>query len=412
MHLSYFSQQPMSAYPQEEAEKLQCATLMFPNRFFDPVEGARLYEERLQEFVYAEEVGFDGVLINEHHNQPSCMSARATVTASALAVLTKRVDLIVLGYALPLYDNPIALAEEIAMIDMISKGRLVSGMVRGAGIEHLALTVNPVHNRERFEEAHDLLIKIFTESGPFRWEGKHYHHRVVNPWVLPLQKPHPRIWVPGSVSKDTVEFAASHRYPYICLGTSVEKTKQIRAMYEGFAAEAGYQAGPEHIGYNLEVHVAETEEKALENARQFTWMQAPFTGRGKPEWSSPPGYVTPEARRARLQFTGYKGGSTSFEQQVANGTILAGTPKQVVPKLRVLLEESRPGIVVFWCNDGRVKHEDAMTCLRLMGQEVLPAVREIGKELGLEGPAKPQLREPLRPAETPNQASSPALAPA
>src|SRR3990172_5294836 len=89
---------------------------------------------------------------------------------------------------------------------------------RGGGRrDKLATGVNPAYNRQRFEEAHDLIVKTWTQPGPFRWEGKHYQHRVVNPWALPLQKPYPRVWIPGVVSRETVEWAAAHRYPYICL---------------------------------------------------------------------------------------------------------------------------------------------------------------------------------------------------
>ena len=86
---------------------------------------------------------------------------------------------------MPIFDNPIRLAEELAEIDMISGGRLVSGFVRGTGVESLATNTNPLHNRERFEEAHDLVVKTWTTPGPFRWEGNHYHFRVVNPFQVP-----------------------------------------------------------------------------------------------------------------------------------------------------------------------------------------------------------------------------------
>jgi hypothetical protein len=66
--------------------------------------------------------------------------------------------------------------------------------------------------------------------------------------------------------------------------------------------------------------------------------------------------------------------------------IIAGTPKQVIAKLRILLEETRPGILAFWGNDGTVSHEDAKTCIRLLGTEVFPAVRQIAKELDLKSP--------------------------
>src|SRR5262249_48472556 len=97
--------------------------------------------------------------------------------------------IVLLGNPLPINDNPIQIAEELGMIDMISQGRLVSGFVRGGGTEQLANNTNPAYNRERFEEAHDLIVKLWTTPGPFRWEGNHYQFRVVNPWALPLQKP-------------------------------------------------------------------------------------------------------------------------------------------------------------------------------------------------------------------------------
>ena len=121
------------------------------------------------------------------------------------------------------------------MIDMISGGRLISGFVRGGGVESLANNVNPVHNRERFEEAHDLIIAAWTRKGPFSWDGKHFQYRVVNPWALPLQKPHPPVMVPGTVSPETVAWAAKHRYPYVVLGSSLDQTRelQIQALDRG-----------------------------------------------------------------------------------------------------------------------------------------------------------------------------------
>src|ERR1700687_2023685 len=110
------------------------------------------------------------------------------------------------------------------MIAMISKGRLVSGFVRGGGQEQLAAGVNPAFNRERFEEAHDLIIKIWTTPGPVRGEGTPYQHPLVNPWRFLMQKPHPRIWIPGVISKETIIWAAQHGYPYIALNTPVDRT--------------------------------------------------------------------------------------------------------------------------------------------------------------------------------------------
>jgi alkanesulfonate monooxygenase SsuD/methylene tetrahydromethanopterin reductase-like flavin-dependent oxidoreductase (luciferase family) len=402
MHLMYFTEQPMSTYPEDEGRRDGNTALMFSNRYFDPVEGSRLYNERLEEYVYAEEMGVDGIMLNEHHNAPFCMQAKANIFASILAGMTNRVKIVLLGNPLPLSENPVRLAEELAMIDMISKGRLVSGFVRGGGTEQLATNANPAYNRERFVEAHDLIVKAWTEPGPFRWEGKHYHLRVVNPWALPLQRPHPRIWIPGAFSRETVVWAAEHRYPYICLNTTIEMTNRIWKNYDETAARVGYTAGPEHRGYLLRVHVAETEEKALENAREFMWMQGEFTGVTHPVWANPAGYFSPANRKAFVEVASGRRPNIfaePYEKQLESLQIIAGTPKSVIPKLRHIMEQTRPGIFAFWGNDGKINHQDSMTCIRLLGQEVMPAVREIARELDLKGPFETD--SPISLATTP-----------
>ena len=390
MHLMYFTEQPMSAYPSDIGLATGHTALMFSNKYFDSAAGSRLYNEFVEHYIMCDELGFDGIMLNEHHNAPFCMQAKANIFAAILAAVTKNVKIVMLGNPLPLAENPVRLAEELSMIDMISKGRLVSGFVRGGGQEQLATGVNPAFNRERFQEAHDLIVAAWTREGPFRWEGTHYQHRVVNPWAVPLQKPYPRVWIPGVISPETIVWAAEHGYPYIALNTPVERTQQIWKIYDEAAAAAGLQGGPDYHGLLKQIHVAETEEKAIKNAAEFRWMQGEFTGLAHPVWSTPSGYGSPVNRRAFVEFASGRAqnprGRPSLEKQMEELMIIAGTPKQVIAKLRILLEETRPGILGLWGNDGTVTHEDAKTCIRLMGQEVLPAVREIAKELGLKSP--------------------------
>ena len=120
------------------------------------------------------------------------------------------------------------------------------------------------------------------------------------------------------------------------------------------------------------------------------WMQGEFTGLAHPVWSTPSGYSSPDNRRAFVEFSTGRGtsprGRPQFEKQLEEMMIIAGTPKTVIPKLRRIMEETRPGIMALWANDGNVSHADAMTCIRLLGQEVMPAMREIAKELDLKSP--------------------------
>jgi alkanesulfonate monooxygenase SsuD/methylene tetrahydromethanopterin reductase-like flavin-dependent oxidoreductase (luciferase family) len=398
MLIGYFTEQPMSTYPTEQtlvihpddnpARHPGDTVLLFPNRFFDPVQGSRLFHERLEHYRLAEEVGFDAVMTNEHHTAPFCMSARISIITSFVAAITDKVKLLQLGNPLPLWDNPVQLAEETAMIDMLSGGRLVAGIVRGSGVEQLANNANPAYNRERFQEAHDLLIKAWTVPGPFRWEGVHYDFRVVNPWAVPLQKPHPRIFVPGVISKETVEWSARRAYPYIALGTTVEDTQKIWDFYAQVAAEAGYTAGPEHRGYLMRCCVAETEAEALVRAREYLWMAGEFTGVGRFTWANPTGYSSWDARRSRKpggSLGGYRG-EEDFKRHLEAGTIIAGTPQQVIEKIGMWLERTRPGILVLWAAEGRMTQAQALDCIGLMGEKVLPEVRQMAERLGLNSP--------------------------
>jgi len=179
--LYYFSEMPHHEFPDEEGLKYPSLRLEFPNRFFNPAIAASNYQRYLDEYEFADQAGFDGLMINEHHSTPSCVNVSANMTAGILARTTRNAKLLILGNILPIQDNPVQMAEQVAMADLISGGRVLSGFVRGVGVESWWANSNPVHNRERFEECHDLIIKCWTTPGPFRWEGRHYHFRHVNP---------------------------------------------------------------------------------------------------------------------------------------------------------------------------------------------------------------------------------------
>ena len=137
---------------------------------------------------------------NEHHASYWCMKPAVNLDAAVISKITKNTKIAILGNVIAVND-PIRMAEEIAMLDCFSNGRIISGFVRGTAVESLAGGIIPAENRARFEEAHDLIIKCWTQPGPFRYEGEFYHYRTVNPWVLPVQDPHPPIWFPGPLQR-------------------------------------------------------------------------------------------------------------------------------------------------------------------------------------------------------------------
>ena len=299
--------------------------MLFSNKHFDREEAARLYRERMIEYRAVEDVGFDAVMVNEHHGGPvlheravqhhqRCPGRRDRARQDSAS-----------GKPAAALGKPVQLAEEIAMLDLMSGGRIFAGMIRGGGPEQIINDCNPVYNRERFEEAHDLIIKAWTTPGPFRWDGEHYQVRVVNPWVLPLQEPHPRILVPGVSSPETIAFAASHGYPYLGLNTTLDSRRRCGPTTTRSRPKPATTSGPEHRGYLMRVHVAETEEQARENAEQFMWMLGEFTGIGRPHWVAPTGYSSFDSRMARLK--NIKNYAASLQSQIDAGTIIIGTPE-------------------------------------------------------------------------------------
>jgi alkanesulfonate monooxygenase SsuD/methylene tetrahydromethanopterin reductase-like flavin-dependent oxidoreductase (luciferase family) len=393
--LTYFANQPYTAYDPSDALTIAehdhparqrgDAVVLFSNRHFDPVAGAELYRTRMAEYRKAEEVGFDAIMFNEHHGTPTCMSPRTNLMAATVAAQTSRIRLMVLGNPLPLTENPVFLSEELAMIDLLSNGRLIAGMVRGGGPEQLVCDVNPAFNRERFEEAHDLIVKSWTVPGPFRWDGEHYHARVVNPWVRPLQQPHPPIFMSGITSAESIRFAAAHGYPYVGLNTTLEATKQIWELYDAAAREAGRLPGTEHRGYLMRVFVADTEAEARHHAEQYLYTLGEVSVTRRAEWAAPTGYSSYDARRQRMKtMSSFR--SATLDDQIATGMQIAGTPDTVIARIRLWLEETRVGTLVLLATEGRIPHDATVRCIELMGQEVLPALREIGAELGIRGP--------------------------
>ena len=372
----FHSQQPYTHVTDEELAKYH-SRLEFPNTHFDPRKAEVLYNQYHEQYAYADEVGVDGIMTNEHHAAYWNMKPSANLDAAVISKVTKRAKIAILGNILPIND-PIRMAEEIAMLDCYSGGRLISGFVRGGATETLQAGIDPTENRERFEEAHDLIIKCWTTPGPFRYEGNYYHYRLVNPWVLPVQKPHPPIWFPGGSSPESVIWAASHGYAYMNLGALIDLTLELKQIYIDTAHEVGFKPGPQHFGYQLRALVADTDEKAQEIGRSFMWT-LDHRMRGPREHSDPPGYQSRVASTMMKRRPGaaLSGQALGYEQLQELNTIIVGSPETVTRKLATTIERLSPGYLILIGSDGPIPHKDTMRSIELLGKEVVPALHEI-----------------------------------
>jgi alkanesulfonate monooxygenase SsuD/methylene tetrahydromethanopterin reductase-like flavin-dependent oxidoreductase (luciferase family) len=376
----FFTEMPYAEFDEREAEKYPSMRLTFPNTYFDPGKANVLFQHYFDQYQWAEEVGFDGLMINEHHNTPSCMDVAVNLSAAVLARITKRAKILLLGNMLPTSDNPVRLAEEIAMADVVSGGRIISGVVRGIGIETWANNTTPNYNRERFEECHDLMLATWMRPGPFRWEGKHYHYRVINPWMVPIQKPHPPIWVPGTGSPETIEWAATHNYTYAAFLVPLDAAERLFDKYREHAAEAGYEPNASNFAYMVCCVCADTDEKAQEVGKHYMWrMGHPL--RGPMEYWAPPGYL---GRRKPLRPNGGgvpSGGrkplhAMTYEELQDSYHLVVGSPQTVIEKLGYMQERLGFGSLLLEAQAGAMSHQDTMRSLELLGKEVIPALKK------------------------------------
>jgi len=408
VQIGYFTERPYRWLPEEEILKNR-AFFAISNKFYDREKAADDYHYYLDEYCYAEDLGFDVLALNEHHGNPICMGSVMNVEAAVLAYRTKKARLVLIGNPLPVNKHPLRLAEELAEIDLISRGRLVTGWVRGAGSEQFFNNANPAYNREMFNEAHDFIVQAWTRPGPWRYEGKHFHYRHVNPWALPYQKPHPPMWIPGTLSPETVQWCAAHAYPYIGLGTPLGPTCDLWDYYADEAAKHGYQAGPENFGYMVATVVAETEEKAQELAYGFVYGggQNAFS---EPQFTMPPGYNSKAAIRilAKTQTSAWLGISGEKMKEQMHGAdetidydeirgklrkalmrgeqnmeVIVGTPATVAEKLKTIISVLRTGIFIILHIQGQVGNEDRRTSMRLFAEEVIPQLKAHAKAIGL-----------------------------
>jgi len=260
------------------------------------------------------------------------------------------------------------------MLDVASGGRVISGFVRGISAEYFSTGVNPTHSRERFYEAAELILRAWTEPGPFAFDGKYYRYHYVNPWPRPIQTPHPPVWCPSQGSSETVEWASKRRFPYLMVFTPIKRIAQIYGEYREACERHGYTASRYQLTVNVPIVVAESDAKAEAIARKHTMWVFNTGLRMHPPFWRPPGYVTEGSLRRILASPPPLPSELTFEHADREGYIVYGSPATVRDKLRVFSDELKAGIVCSGMNGG--SHEATLEMMQLFSEEVIPFFRE------------------------------------
>ncbi len=350
-----------------------------PNSNFDPVKGHRLYNRYLDELEHGDELGFDAIAVNEHHQTAYGLMPSPIVTASALARRTRRAKIAILGSALPLREHPLMVAEEHAMIDVISGGRLISGFVRGIGAEYHTFGVNPTFSHDRFHEAHDLIVRAWTEPGPFAFQGRHYNVQYVNLWPRPYQKPHPPIWIPSQGSKETIDWAAhpDRRYTYLQTFSPANVVQRYLKMYRDTCEGFGYEAEDRQLGWAVPVYVAATDEAARAEAKpHFEAFRNVFL-KMPVEMLLPPGYTSRESLKNVMKAKAAIFGDITLEKSIELGLIICGSPETARQALASYWKDMRFGNLLVLCQFGTLPADLTHRNMELFAREVMPAVKQL-----------------------------------
>ncbi|MHA7223955.1 LLM class flavin-dependent oxidoreductase [Arthrobacter sp. RHLT1-20] len=327
MEFWHFSETPYpNLPPQEEYDSIR---VTMPNSHIDVEVMADLWERYLQDWKAADAAGLN-IMVNEHHSTATCMDSVAPVVAAALTQVVKDARICILGNPVANRSDPVRVAEEMAMLDVLSRGRLEVGFVRGVPYEISATNSSPYQMNERMWEAIDLIKKAWTtHDGPFNWEGDFFHHRQVNIWPRPYTQPHPPIWVTG-MSPASATRIADNDFVLATFLTGYEGTRKVFQAYRDRWADQGKGAVPvDRLAYCAMAYVGRTDEEGMEGARQLMWYL--HENKVPEQFILPPGYVPYFARAASLQGEGsvFDLKSMSLEQLIDTGIMFAGSPETV-----------------------------------------------------------------------------------
>ncbi|WP_433622210.1 LLM class flavin-dependent oxidoreductase [Nocardia sp. CA-120079] len=358
--------------------------VVLPNKWFDPDIGHELYNRYLDIYVAADELGLN-VMLNEHQATPTCLNSALPLHLATLAKITKNARLLALGNPVANRSEPVRVAAELATIDIVSRGRLEAGFVRGSAMELTPTNTNPVTQKARFWEAVDLIVKAWTtHDEAFCWEGEFFHHRSVNIWPRPYQQPHPPIWATTLSAGSTAEFARRGHVTATMVNGHVA-CGEIFDAYRRTRAAMDMPPDRDLLAYSGFVFVAKTDAEAYEQATKLKWF---FTSQEHTpsQFIDVPGYLPAQVRAEELQRSlrdqnssgGMaevlrKIGSAPIQKLVDDGIFFVGSPDSVFRQMETFYERVGGfGNFLMEMQSGTMGFGVTVDSMQLYAEKVLP----------------------------------------
>lgn len=387
MKVNWFHLMPYPYLPDDFKEKHRSVWVDVPSDLYDPEKGHFVYHDYLDELEFAEASGFDGLCVNEHHSNAYGLMPSPNLMAAALTRRTSQAALIVLGNSIALYNPPVRVAEEFAMLDVMSGGRLVAGFPVGSSMDtNYAYGESPVALRDKYREAHDLIVQSWTRPEPFSFNGKYTQLRYVNVWPRPLQKPHPPVWIPGGGSIETWDWCLDNNYCYCYL--SYYGYKRGQEVLKGFwdvVDQRQIDPNPYRVGFLQLVGVAETDaeaERLYAPHADYFYNRCLHVYEG---FADAPGYRTiPTLKRGfKAQFgadASKARANLGWKDFVEQGYVIAGSPSTVRQQLSEAMTTMRVGHLMVLCHFGNMPPELTKRNTELFASEIMPHMKSMWGE--------------------------------
>jgi alkanesulfonate monooxygenase SsuD/methylene tetrahydromethanopterin reductase-like flavin-dependent oxidoreductase (luciferase family) len=325
------------------------------------------FDELLEQILLTEQLGFDEAWFAEHHHSDYGMLSSPNLIIANLAPRTKRLRMGNLVSVLPLYD-PMRLAEECGILDILTSGRLNLGLGRGVPKDDMKHRLDRDTAQARFEEGIEILIRAWTGE-TFSYSGKAWGYEEISCRPLPLQKPHPPIYY-GATSPDSPAMVARRgwnlalsRQPLANCARAISAYRQERAKHPDLP-------GTGNAIMVRDVYVANTDEQAWREAgpeiTRFWQLARDNFWRGET--------VSPESLPKFTERYPYFPGGLTVQKMNEWGTSLIGSPQTVIKTAREMIAIARPDTLVGMFSFGGLRHEQVMRSIELFATKVMPAL--------------------------------------
>jgi alkanesulfonate monooxygenase SsuD/methylene tetrahydromethanopterin reductase-like flavin-dependent oxidoreductase (luciferase family) len=350
----------------------------------------------LDELMFGARNGFDGVSVTEHAQSSYDLMPNPDVVAGILAYMTEVEELDVaifpMGRSLGKTREPVRVAEEYAMLDVISGGRLVAGFPVGLSYDaSINNGIPPIDVRGRFNENLDLVLRSWSDPRPFAFNGSYSQYPQVNIWPRPLQG-QPPVWLTGVGNPATMKLTLDRDFGFNFFGFAGSRltAQRIFPRFWELADEAGLERNPYRVGFLQHIAVAETDERAeREYAEHIEYAFHTGLGAIPPEKLALPGGIDIRGVQALLKDPSDFGmywqmRQASLRDLIESGTVIIGSPETVADQLTDLCREYGIGNLHALLGFGSMPRELAMRNIKLFADEVAPKLRKLWADNGLE----------------------------